>query len=161
MDTADLLMLADYPSHHRARTPDRKALIFGDHSWTYAELDEACDRIVALVAAEGVSAGDRLAYVGRNTDLFYLVEIAAARMGAILAPLNWRNTAREHRFQIEDSQCRLVFSDVEFAPVLREAAAEAGIDMPVTEAVCALLEGAPVGDVIGALLSRPLRDERE
>ena len=47
------------------------------------------------------------------------------------------------------------------APVLREAAAEAGIDMPVTEAVCALLEGALVGDVIGALLSRPLRDERE
>ena len=47
------------------------------------------------------------------------------------------------------------------APVLREAAAEAGVDMPVTEAVCALLEGAPVGDVIGALLSRPLRDERE
>ncbi|WP_066827375.1 NAD(P)H-dependent glycerol-3-phosphate dehydrogenase [Sphingomonas mali] len=47
------------------------------------------------------------------------------------------------------------------APVLREAAAEAGIDMPVTEAVCALLDGAPVGDVIGALLSRPLRDERE
>jgi glycerol-3-phosphate dehydrogenase (NAD(P)+) len=47
------------------------------------------------------------------------------------------------------------------APVLREAAAEAGVDMPVTEAVCTLLEGAPVGDVIGALLSRPLRDERE
>jgi glycerol-3-phosphate dehydrogenase (NAD(P)+) len=33
--------------------------------------------------------------------------------------------------------------------------------MPVTEAVCALLNGAPVGGVIGALLSRPLRDERE
>lgn len=47
------------------------------------------------------------------------------------------------------------------APVLREAAAEAGVDMPVTEAVCALLDGAPVSDVIGALLSRPLRDERE
>ena len=46
------------------------------------------------------------------------------------------------------------------APVLREAAAEAGVDMPVTEAVCALLDGAPVGDVIGALLARPLREER-
>ena len=46
------------------------------------------------------------------------------------------------------------------APVLREAAAEAGVDMPVCEAVCALLDGAPVGDVIGALLSRPLREER-
>jgi glycerol-3-phosphate dehydrogenase (NAD(P)+) len=46
------------------------------------------------------------------------------------------------------------------APVLREAAAEAGVEMPVTEAVCALLEGAPVEAVISQLLTRPLRDER-
>ncbi|RYY47510.1 MAG: NAD(P)-dependent glycerol-3-phosphate dehydrogenase [Sphingomonadales bacterium] len=45
------------------------------------------------------------------------------------------------------------------APVLREAAAEAGVDMPVCEAVNALLEGAPVAAVIEALLSRPLRAE--
>jgi len=45
------------------------------------------------------------------------------------------------------------------APVLREAAAEAGVDMPVTQAVNALLEGAAVRDVIETLLSRPLREE--
>ncbi len=45
------------------------------------------------------------------------------------------------------------------APVLREAAAEAGVEMPVTAAVNALLEGAPVAEVIDALLSRPLRPE--
>jgi len=45
------------------------------------------------------------------------------------------------------------------APVLREAAAEVGIDMPVTKAVNALLEGADVRTVIEALLSRPLRAE--
>lgn len=45
------------------------------------------------------------------------------------------------------------------APVLLEAAAAAGVDMPVTAAVCALLDGQPVHDVIAALLSRPLRPE--
>lgn len=45
------------------------------------------------------------------------------------------------------------------APVLREAARDAGVDMPVTEAVNALLEGAPVSQVIEALLSRPLKEE--
>jgi len=59
------------------------------------------------------------------------------------------------------SERRTVAEGAFTAPVLLEAAAEAGVDMPVTEAVCALLNGAPVGDVIGALLSRPLRDERE
>jgi glycerol-3-phosphate dehydrogenase (NAD(P)+) len=45
------------------------------------------------------------------------------------------------------------------APVLAEAAVEAGVDMPVTAAVGALLAGTPVGQVIDALLSRPLRAE--
>ena len=46
------------------------------------------------------------------------------------------------------------------APVLRDAARAAGVEMPVAEAVCALLEGrAPVADIVGALLSRPLRPE--
>jgi glycerol-3-phosphate dehydrogenase (NAD(P)+) len=46
------------------------------------------------------------------------------------------------------------------APVLREAARAAGVDMPVVEAVCALLaDEAPLAQVIDALLARPLRPE--
>lgn len=46
------------------------------------------------------------------------------------------------------------------APVLREAARSVGVDMPVVEAVCALLEdAAPLVQVIDALLTRPLRPE--
>ena len=45
------------------------------------------------------------------------------------------------------------------APVLREAAGEAGVDMPVVEAVCALLAGSDVHAVIDALLARPLTRE--
>ena len=46
------------------------------------------------------------------------------------------------------------------APVLQQAAREIGVEMPVVDAVCALLENeASVDDVIGALLSRPIRPE--
>ena len=45
------------------------------------------------------------------------------------------------------------------APVLAEAARKANIDMPITAAVCALLEGAPADEVVTALLARPLRRE--
>lgn len=46
------------------------------------------------------------------------------------------------------------------APVLRDAARAANVEMPVVEAVCALLDGsAPVAQVVEALLARPLRPE--
>ena len=47
------------------------------------------------------------------------------------------------------------------APVLAELAARRGIDMPIVDAVCAILAGsAPARDVVAALLARPLRAER-
>ncbi|OYX52643.1 MAG: glycerol-3-phosphate dehydrogenase [Sphingomonas sp. 32-66-10] len=54
---------------------------------------------------------------------------------------------------------RTVAEGAATAPVLREAARAAGVDMPVTEAVCALLEGTPVRTVVDALLARPPRGE--
>jgi glycerol-3-phosphate dehydrogenase (NAD(P)+) len=46
------------------------------------------------------------------------------------------------------------------APVLAEVAARIGVDMPIVEAVCALLAGeAAVDEVMGRLLARPLRSE--
>lgn len=46
------------------------------------------------------------------------------------------------------------------APVLQKAARALGVDMPVVDAVCTLLEGAaPVDEVVGSLLARPLRTE--
>jgi glycerol-3-phosphate dehydrogenase (NAD(P)+) len=47
------------------------------------------------------------------------------------------------------------------APVLREAAHDAGVEMPITEAVCALLEGKiSVEATVEALMARPLKSER-
>ncbi len=46
------------------------------------------------------------------------------------------------------------------APVLREASAALGVDMPIVAAVCDLLEGkVSVDVVVGQLLARPLRHE--
>jgi glycerol-3-phosphate dehydrogenase (NAD(P)+) len=46
------------------------------------------------------------------------------------------------------------------APVLRRAAEQAGVDMPIVSAVCDLLDGnAAASDVAERLLSRPLRPE--
>ncbi len=45
------------------------------------------------------------------------------------------------------------------APVLVEAARAAGVEMPISEAVAALLVGAPVRETISALLARPLKAE--
>jgi glycerol-3-phosphate dehydrogenase (NAD(P)+) len=58
------------------------------------------------------------------------------------------------------SERRTVAEGAATAPVLVEAARAAGVDMPIAEAVCALLAGeAAVGAVVERLLTRPLSAE--
>lgn len=54
---------------------------------------------------------------------------------------------------------RTVAEGAATAPVLVAAARAAGVDMPIASAVAALLGGAPLGETVAALLTRPLRDE--
>ncbi|KKC24202.1 NAD(P)H-dependent glycerol-3-phosphate dehydrogenase [Sphingomonas sp. SRS2] len=55
---------------------------------------------------------------------------------------------------------RTVAEGASTAPVLAQAAKAAGVDMPIVDAVCALLTGAAkVDDVVKALLARPLKQE--
>ncbi|HVJ01164.1 MAG TPA: NAD(P)H-dependent glycerol-3-phosphate dehydrogenase [Sphingomonas sp.] len=54
---------------------------------------------------------------------------------------------------------RTVAEGAHTAPVLREAAAAAGVEMPMCDAVNALLEGAALGEVVEGILSRPIREE--
>jgi glycerol-3-phosphate dehydrogenase (NAD(P)+) len=66
---------------------------------------------------------------------------------------------RGERAEVLLADRRTVAEGAFTAPVLAEAARDAGVDMPVTDAVNRLLAGEPAEAVIGALLARPLRAE--
>jgi acyl-CoA synthetase (AMP-forming)/AMP-acid ligase II len=107
--------------------PDRLALIVPEDSTalSYRELDRRVGRALALLAAAGCATGDRIGYLGRNRDLFFVLLIAAMRGGYILMPLNWRCHANEIAWFLADSAPRLLFCDREFEPLA--AAASAGL----------------------------------
>ena len=45
------------------------------------------------------------------------------------------------------------------APVLRDLSRRIGVELPITEGVCAVLEGMPLGELAGALMGRRPTDE--
>jgi acyl-CoA synthetase (AMP-forming)/AMP-acid ligase II len=121
LDLSGLLLPADYPNFFAAKYPERTALVFGGRSWTYPALDRASDAMVTVLHAAGLRAGDRIAYMGKNNDLYFIVLFGAIRAGIVLVPVNWRNTAAETRYLLDDSGARLVVADTEFLPLLAQA----------------------------------------
>ena len=66
----------------------------GTH-WDFAGLDAACREITDLLRAKGVQAGDRVMLVTENSGAGMASVFACSRMGAIVSPINARQTAGE------------------------------------------------------------------
>jgi fatty-acyl-CoA synthase len=80
------------------RFPHRPAIICGATSWTYVEFDDICNRVASGFAGFGIGKGDRIAILARNSHAFAAVRFAAARLGAVLVPINFMLNAEEVNF---------------------------------------------------------------
>ena len=52
------------------------------------------------------------------------------------------------------AQIGMVVEGLTTAPVLRDLAHRLEIEMPITEGVCSVLAGVPLGDLVGTLMQR-------
>ncbi|MGQ0445163.1 MAG: class I adenylate-forming enzyme family protein [Beijerinckiaceae bacterium] len=97
------MLIGQMLSETRKKAPGTLALWFNERSWTYAELDDATDRIAAALLAAGVQAGDRVALFLPNCPELILGYFACFKIGAITVPLNYRYRQAEARYAIEHS----------------------------------------------------------
>jgi long-chain acyl-CoA synthetase len=105
---------------------DGIATIFGDRVRTWAQLAERTARLAAGMRRLGVQAGDRVAFLGLNSDRYLEYFMAVPWAGAVFVPLNTRLAVPEMVEWLEDSGSRLLFVDdafVEVLPALRDAVA--------------------------------------
>ena len=101
-----------------ARAPHATALVFGARRLTYAELNERACRLANGLAALGVGHGCRVAALTHNCNQFVETLFAAAKLGAIFVPLNFRLVAREIALQLEASTPAALIAGHRFTPVL-------------------------------------------
>lgn len=100
--------LADVLSEHRRSRPLLDALVDGDRRLTWPQLDRRVNRLANALQAAGLEQGDHVLWLGQNS--FRVVEclLAAARLGAVFCPANWRQSEHEMAFVIDDFTPRVV-----------------------------------------------------
>ena len=107
---------------HNARVhAGRTAYVSDGVRVTHAEYAERVRRLAAGLSSAGVGAGDRIAIVAHNGGLYLDLFGAAARLGAIVVPVNWRLSADEVAHVLADTSPRVVIA----APDLRAQLASA------------------------------------
>ncbi|GAB2996775.1 long-chain fatty acid--CoA ligase [Amycolatopsis acidiphila] len=121
--------------------PDRTAVVSGEQTISYAELDRKARQLAEAVRARGVRPGDRVALICPNLPEFPVVYFGLLKAGAVVVPLNPLLKERELEFIFGDSGAVAVFAweGSEQLPVL-DTARRAAAAAPGTPEVIALGE---------------------
>lgn len=118
--------LGEFIEYHGRHTPDRRALVYGQRTISFAEYDRAANRIANGLVARGVAAGDRVGFLGLNSPDFYFALIASAKTRGAFTVFNWRLSASELAQLITDSAARIVLVERSQEALWSEAIAISG-----------------------------------
>ncbi len=100
---------------------DRDSIVFNDVRLTHKQFKEKSDQVAAGLIKAGVAKGDRLGVVAHNCDEFMILYGAAAKMGAIVLPVNWRFQQEEVEYVFNDCTPKFVFADSNYRQSVKEA----------------------------------------
>ncbi|MEM7043576.1 MAG: AMP-binding protein, partial [Pseudomonadota bacterium] len=112
--------------HRQAENaPDRTALVFEGSKLGYAAFAERISRLAGgLTEVLGLERGDRIAYLGRNHPDLLTLLFAAARLGLMVVPLNWRLAPPEREAILKDASPAALVVEAMFADHVAALAAE-------------------------------------
>jgi acyl-CoA synthetase (AMP-forming)/AMP-acid ligase II len=102
---------------------DEVAVDFPGGKYTYGELNRRANVIGNALLARGIEPGDRIAVLSENRIDYVVLLYAAAKIGAAVAALNWRQTSDEIAGCIELVDPKLVVLSSQFEDLLASASA--------------------------------------
>src|SRR5262245_16618936 len=118
-----------------ARDPDALAIVDGDVRLTYSAWYERISALVAGLDALGLKGGDHLVTVLQNRWQAATIHWACQFAGITVTPLNWRFTAEELDFCVDDAEAKaIVYEEVSAAAVRSSNRARARPCIAVGEA---------------------------
>ncbi|MFJ9824691.1 class I adenylate-forming enzyme family protein [Streptomyces sp. NPDC101160] len=124
--------LGTYLSRSARYWPQAPALVCGDRSWNFSELDGATDRLASALAARGLRPGDAVASLAWNRGELVEVEFALYKAGLTRAPINARLGRGEIEHILRYAPVRALVFDAAHREDALAAIAAAGTDcLPV------------------------------
>jgi len=102
------------PAYHAAHQGNKTVLSFEGRNTTFGQFDTHTNQIANGLIAMGLSPGDRIAFLGKNSDWYFELLFGAIKAGVVLAPVGWRLAEPEVLFILENSEAKILFVEHDF-----------------------------------------------
>jgi fatty-acyl-CoA synthase len=100
--------------HSSTKFAEREALVSGSRRLTFGQLRQQIEQCAAGLYKHGIRKGDRIGLIMPNWAEFPITYWAAARLGAVLVPLNVRYRAQEIEYMLHNSEAKIVVTCANF-----------------------------------------------
>lgn len=114
MNKSDPRTIGERIALHARNQPDHPAIICEERQVSYERLHRESNRTAHALLAAGITRGERVAYLGMESEHYYDLALACAKAANVLVPINWRLTSREVDHVLRDSGAALVFAESSF-----------------------------------------------
>jgi long-chain acyl-CoA synthetase len=95
--------------------PDAIATVCNGRKHTWAQLGERVARLAAVLRANGVRSGERVALLALNSDRYLEYYLAVWWAGGVVNPVNTRWSTAEVAYSLDDCDTRILIVDDAFA----------------------------------------------
>lgn len=102
------------------RYSERVAIKTPDRSLRYADIEEQSAKLANAFRSMGLGTGDRIAILMRNRPEFIVTEIAAARAGIVVLPLNDKLPDDGIEYALADAGIRTIVAGPQFFDTIAE-----------------------------------------
>src|SRR5215212_6170685 len=90
------------------------AFEFEGRQTSFAEFDIKTNRVANALIALGIKPGERIAYLGKNSDIYFELLMGAMKANVVMAPVNWRLAGPEVAFIVADCRAAVLLVGPEF-----------------------------------------------
>lgn len=118
---------------------DQAAVVLAGETLTYASYKAWSERVAAMLIADGLAPGERVAICSTNSLAYVALIMGTIRAGGIVSPINFRYTRREIAELCEATTPKMTFA----APAQIDQVVAAGLAPRAMSEIEALRDGAP------------------
>lgn len=117
---SDMCTLGQFYRRLCDRYSDRVAVLTPERSLTYGEIGDRSAKLANAFRSMGLGTGDRIAILMQNRPEFIVTEVAAARAGIVVFPLNYKLADADIAYAIEDAEIQTIVVGPRFFDTVAE-----------------------------------------
>ncbi|WP_062058121.1 long-chain-fatty-acid--CoA ligase [Aquimarina longa] len=112
--------LAEVSFWQAQNNPDSIAFIFENRAVTFHQFDAHANQIANGLLIENIKKESRVAYLAKDSDYGYEIFFGCVKSRSVLTPINWKLSAEEVLFILNNSEAEILFVSKDFFSVIEE-----------------------------------------